>query len=111
MLDHPAYSTAFDNAETTVCADTIASMGESIIPFRIKVVNTFRKRGLELESDRAEAAELAGEPFKKIKSPLHIPLMREVTSEYSITDSSLPSKLPKGLPIVGDADACPRFDP
>ena len=90
MLDHPAYSTAFDNAETTVCADTIASMGESIIPYRIKVVNTFRKRGLELEGDRAEAADLerrhVGGDVKRQRERVsyalvHAPIVRIVSDE------------------------------
>jgi hypothetical protein len=69
-----------------------------------------RSKALELEDERKVTALEAGETFKKIGSPIHIPLLRWLISRCDAMDKAVPDLLLLGMPVVGAALRSPYFE-
>eukprot|EP00973_Karenia_brevis_P092608 12413217-Karenia_brevis.AAC.1 len=109
-LCHPALCNDFEDAEWRPALDKIVDGSNSLEKERLRAVARARQLAKELDQERLRLiSSTAGAPFKEMRSPLHIPLMMELGKVAHIPDSTLPSKLLLGLPIVGPADRCPRF--
>jgi len=110
-LDHPGFDDGVLSKDLLECIENIPREGIELNTRRLKVIISLEAKAKELEAERIESAKTSGVAFQKMKSPLHIPLMKHLNKVLGIEDRDLPDKLKMGLPIVGKADESPFFHP
>jgi hypothetical protein len=86
----------------------VVAMKTTIQKLREVRMEELRSKALELEDERKATALEAGETFKKLGSPIHIPLLRWLISRCDAMDKA--DLLLLGMPVVGAALRSPYFE-